>query len=101
MFETQGPETRQKVLTSFELDTSEDEFDSPYIYWVPQMCKDKISLKLCESFRFFLKVFMEKIQIIRYLNYMRRRKTMHFKNCVTVKYASLSFLVCGILSFLK
>ena len=34
---------------------------------------DKISLKLCESFRFFLEVFMEKIQKIRYLSYVRRR----------------------------
>ena len=35
--------------------------------------KDKITLKFCESFRFFLAVFTEKIKIIRYLNYVRRR----------------------------
>ena len=33
---------------------------------------DKISLKFCASFRFFLAVFMEKIQKIRYLSYVRR-----------------------------
>ena len=33
---------------------------------------DKISLKFCASFRFFLSVFMEKFQKIRYLNYVRR-----------------------------
>ena len=33
---------------------------------------DKISSKLCASFRFFLAVFMKKFQIIRYLNYVRR-----------------------------
>ena len=32
----------------------------------------KTSLKFCASFRFFLVVFMEKIQIICYLNYVRR-----------------------------
>ena len=33
---------------------------------------DKTSLKFCASFRFFLAVFIEKFQKIRYLNYMRR-----------------------------
>ena len=33
---------------------------------------DKTSLKFCASFRFFLAVFMEKFQKIRYLNYVRR-----------------------------
>ena len=33
---------------------------------------DKTSLKFCASFRFFLSVFMEKFQKIRYLNYVRR-----------------------------
>ena len=33
---------------------------------------DKTSLKFCASFRFFLAVFMEKFQTIRYLNYVRR-----------------------------
>ena len=33
---------------------------------------DKISLKFCASFRFFLAVFMEKFQKIHYLSYMRR-----------------------------
>ena len=33
---------------------------------------DKISLKFCASFRFFLAVFMEKFQKIRYLSYERR-----------------------------
>ena len=33
---------------------------------------DKISLKFCESFRFFLAVFMEKFPKIRYLSYVRR-----------------------------
>ena len=33
---------------------------------------DKISLKFCASFRFFLAVFMEKFQKIRYLSYVRR-----------------------------
>ena len=32
---------------------------------------DKASLKFCASFRFFLAVFMEKFQKIRYLNYVR------------------------------
>ena len=34
---------------------------------------DKTSLKFCTSFRFFLSVFLEKIQKICYLNYVRRR----------------------------
>ena len=33
---------------------------------------DKISLKFCASFRFFLAVFMEKFPKIRYLSYVRR-----------------------------
>ena len=33
---------------------------------------DKISLKFCASFRFFLAVFVEKFQKIRYLSYVRR-----------------------------
>ena len=33
---------------------------------------DKISLKFCASFRFFLAVFMEKFPKIRYLIYVRR-----------------------------
>ena len=33
---------------------------------------DKISLKFCASFRFFLAVFMEKFQKICYLSYVRR-----------------------------
>ena len=33
---------------------------------------EKTSLKLCASFSFFLAIFMEKFQKIRYLNYMRR-----------------------------
>ena len=33
---------------------------------------DKTSLKFCASFRFFLAVFIEKFQKIRYLNYVRR-----------------------------
>ena len=33
---------------------------------------DKTSLKFCASFRFFLAVFMEKFQKIRYLNYVSR-----------------------------
>ena len=33
---------------------------------------DKTSLKFCASFRFFLAVFMEKFQEMRYLNYVRR-----------------------------
>ena len=33
---------------------------------------DKISLKFCASFRFFLAVFMEKFQKIHYLSYVRR-----------------------------
>ena len=33
---------------------------------------DKISLKFCASFRFFLAVFMEKFSKIHYLSYLRR-----------------------------
>ena len=33
---------------------------------------DRTSLKFCASFRFFLAIFMEKIQKICYLNYPRR-----------------------------
>ena len=33
---------------------------------------EKNSLKFCASFRIFLAVFMEKFQIIHYLNYVRR-----------------------------
>ena len=33
---------------------------------------DKISLKFCASFRFFLEIFMEKLPKIRYLSYVRR-----------------------------
>ena len=33
---------------------------------------DKISLKFCASFRFFIAVFVEKFQKIRYLSYVRR-----------------------------
>ena len=33
---------------------------------------DKISLKFCASFRFFLAIFMEKFQKICYLSYVRR-----------------------------
>ena len=36
------------------------------------MFLDKISLKFCESFKFFLAVFVEKIQKICYLIYVRR-----------------------------
>ena len=34
-------------------------------------CYDKIILKFCASFRFFLAVFMEKFPQIRYLSYVR------------------------------
>ena len=37
---------------------------------------DKISLKFCASFRFFLAVFMEKFPKIRYLSYVRRGITI-------------------------
>ena len=36
------------------------------------LVKTEISLKFCESFRFFLAVFIEKIQKICYLNYVRK-----------------------------
>ena len=37
------------------------------------LTQDKISLKFCECFRFFLAVFMEKIQKLHYLSYVRKR----------------------------
>ena len=41
---------------------------------------DKTCLKLCANFRFFLTVFMEKFQKIRYLNYVRRGIITYFLN---------------------
>ena len=45
---------------------------------------DKISLKFCVSFRFFLAVFMEKFPKIRYLSYVRRGRyvILHWENGV-------------------
>ena len=39
--------------------------------------KKKIGLKFCESFRFFLVVFMEKLNEMCYLNYVRRRIVLY------------------------
>ena len=42
---------------------------------------DKISLKVCASFRFFFAVFMEKFQKIRCLSYVRRVIGCYFMHC--------------------
>ena len=42
---------------------------------------DKISLKFCASFRFFLALFMEKFQKILYLSYVRRGLVPIYLTC--------------------
>ena len=47
---------------------------------------DKISLKFCASFRFFLAVFTEKFPKIRYLSYVRRGKDSGVSICLVINY---------------